>query len=63
MPFKICFTKVRIDGAVQDITAKMQLDRYMIHDIEIVIDRIVADEKDRYRIGQSVGRSLKDERV
>ena len=54
------FTKVRIDGAVQDITAKMQLDRYMIHDIEIVIDRIVADEKDRYRIGQSVGRSLKE---
>ena len=54
------FTKVRVDGAVQDITAKMQLDRYMIHDIEIVIDRIVADEKDRYRIGQSVGRSLKE---
>ena len=54
------FTKVRIDGTVQEINAKMQLDRYMIHDIEIVIDRIVADEKDRYRIGQSVGRSLKE---
>ena len=54
------FTKVRIDGAILDITAKMQLDRYMIHDIEIVIDRIVSDEKDRYRIGQSVGRSLKE---
>ena len=50
----------RIDGTVQEINAKMQLDRYMIHDIEIVIDRIVADEKDRYRIGQSVGRSLKE---
>ena len=54
------FTKVRIDGDIQDITAKMQVDRYKIHDIEIVIDRIVSDEKDRYRIGQSVGRSLKE---
>ena len=54
------YTKVRIDGEVLDITAKMQLDRYKIHDIEMVIDRIVADEKDRYRIGQSVGRSLKE---
>ena len=54
------YTKVRVDGEVQDITAKMQLDRYKIHDIEIVIDRIVADEKDRYRIGQSITKSLKE---
>src|SRR6187431_2714013 len=54
------YTKVRIDGEVQEITAKMQLDRYKIHDIEVVIDRIIADEKDRYRIGQSVARSLKE---
>ena len=54
------YSKVRIDEEVQDITAKMQLDRYKIHDIEIVIDRILADEKDRYRIGQSVARSLKE---
>lgn len=54
------FAKVRIDGEIQDITAKMQVDRYKIHDIEVVIDRIVADEKDRYRISQSVGKSLKE---
>ncbi len=54
------FTKVRVDGAIEEITAKMQLDRYKIHDIEIVIDRIVADAKDRFRIGQSVARSLKE---
>ncbi|MBX2969168.1 MAG: excinuclease ABC subunit UvrA [Cyclobacteriaceae bacterium] len=54
------FTKVRVDGEVLDITAKMQVDRYKIHDIEIVIDRIVADEKDRVRIGQSINRSLKE---
>src|SRR4051812_32295675 len=54
------YTKVRIDGEVQDIVAKMQLDRYKIHDIDVVIDRIVADEKDRHRIGQSISKSLKE---
>ena len=54
------FTKVRIDGKIEEITAKMQLDRYKIHDIEIVIDRIVAEAKDRFRIGHSVARSLKE---
>ncbi len=34
------FTKVRIDGEVKDIVSKMQIDRYKIHDIEIVIDRL-----------------------
>ncbi len=54
------FTKVRVDGEVQEISAKMQLDRYKIHDIEVVIDRIVADPGDRFRIAQSVARSLKE---
>jgi excinuclease ABC subunit A len=54
------FTKVRVDGEVQEITAKMQVDRYKIHDIEVVIDRIVPDPKDRTRIGQSINKSLKE---
>lgn len=54
------YSKVRVDGDLMDITAKMQVDRYKIHDIEIVIDRIVADGKDRARIGQSINRSLKE---
>ena len=54
------YTKVRVDGEIQDITAKMQVDRYKIHDIEIVMDRIVADPKDRARIGQSINKSLKE---
>ncbi|MCD9016147.1 excinuclease ABC subunit UvrA [Parachryseolinea silvisoli] len=54
------YTKVRIDGDVQEITAKMQVDRYKIHDIEVVMDRIVADPKDKHRIGQSIAKSLKE---
>ena len=54
------YTKVRVDGEILEITAKMQVDRYKIHDIEIVMDRIVADSKDRARIGQSINKSLKE---
>jgi excinuclease ABC subunit A len=55
---KMGFSKVRVDGVVLDIVPKMQVDRYKIHDIEIVIDRIVADESDRFRITQSLKSGL-----
>jgi len=55
---KMGFTKVRVDGEIQDIVPKMQLDRYKIHDIEVVIDRIVVKEEDRFRLSQSVGMAL-----
>jgi excinuclease ABC subunit A len=54
------YTKVRVDGEILEITAKMQLDRFKIHDIEIVVDRIVPDIKERHRIGQSVNLALKE---
>ena len=56
---KAGFTKVRVDGEIQEIVPKMQLDRYKIHDIEIVIDRIKVQEKDRYRLSQSVTEAFK----
>jgi excinuclease ABC subunit A len=54
------YTKVRVDEELLEISAKMQVDRYKIHDIEIVMDRIVVDMKDRARIGQSINKSLKE---
>lgn len=54
------YSKVRVDGAMQDIVAKMQADRFKIHDIEIVIDRIAPEAKDRHRITQSVNTALKE---
>jgi excinuclease ABC subunit A len=56
---KLGYTKVRVDGEVQDITPKMQLDRYKIHDIEIVVDRLIPKSDDRFRLSQSVGTTLK----
>ncbi len=55
---KMGFTKVRVDGVVMDMVPKMQVDRYKTHDIEIVVDRIIADPEDRYRIAQSVKTAL-----
>jgi excinuclease ABC subunit A len=54
------YTKVRVDGEVMEITPKTQLDRFKIHDIEIVIDRIVPDAKDRHRISQSINTAMKE---
>lgn len=54
------YTRVRVDGELRELTAKMQVDRFKIHDIEIVIDRIVPAVKDRARIAQSVNRALKE---
>jgi excinuclease ABC subunit A len=53
------FLKVRIDGEVKDLTPKLQVDRYKIHDIEVVIDRFEVTEDIKTRISQSVQQALK----
>ncbi|UOQ98683.1 excinuclease ABC subunit UvrA [Hymenobacter sp. 5317J-9] len=55
---KLGFAKVRVDGEILDITPKMQVDRYKIHDIEIVIDRLIVKEEDRFRLSGSVQNAL-----
>ncbi|WP_423818699.1 excinuclease ABC subunit UvrA [Salinimicrobium sp. TIG7-5_MAKvit] len=40
------FVKVRVDGEVRDIIKGMKLDRYKIHDIEIVVDRLKISSND-----------------
>ncbi|MFN3940924.1 MAG: excinuclease ABC subunit UvrA, partial [Chitinophagales bacterium] len=53
------YLKVRIDGEIKDLVPKMQVDRYKVHDIEIVIDRFKTDANDIQRITQSVSSALK----
>lgn len=53
------FLKVRIDGEVTDLTPKLQVDRYKIHDIEVVIDRLQVTDEMKLRLSQSVQQSLK----
>lgn len=55
---KMGFAKVRVNGEIGDLVPKMQVDRYKTHDIEIVVDRIIVKEADKYRINQSVKTAL-----
>jgi excinuclease ABC subunit A len=53
------FLKVRVDGEIKDLAPKMQVDRYKIHDIELVVDRLKVTKDLRTRVSQSVQQSLK----
>jgi excinuclease ABC subunit A len=53
------FLRARVDGELMELTTRIQLDRYKVHDIEIVIDRIPVTADDRQRISESVKLALK----
>ncbi|MBU1759818.1 MAG: excinuclease ABC subunit UvrA, partial [Bacteroidetes bacterium] len=53
------YLKVRVDGEIVDVVPKMQVDRYKIHDIETVVDRLVVSEKDKKRLYTSIQSALK----
>ena len=53
------YTKVRVDQIVMDLSPGMKVDRYKVHDIEVVIDRIkVSPDKER-RLSTSLQAALK----
>jgi excinuclease ABC subunit A len=52
------YLKVRVDGEVKDLVPKMQVDRYKIHDIEVVIDRMAVTDEMKVRLSQSVQKTL-----
>lgn len=51
------FVKVRVDGEVREIIKGMKLDRYKIHDIEIVVDRLKITSLEE--VGNRLGESIK----
>ena len=53
------YLKVRVDGHIIDLEAKMQLDRYKIHDIEAVIDRLSVKEENDLKLQKSIEDALK----
>jgi len=58
---KMGYSKVRVDGEIRDLIFNMQVDRFKVHDIEIVIDRIRLDgsKGTDLRVRQSVQTALK----
>jgi excinuclease ABC subunit A len=53
------FVKVRIDGEIKDIQKDMQVSRYKIHDIDIVIDRLMISNNIKSRVSGSVETALR----
>ena len=53
------FNKVRVDGEIKDLVPKMQVDRYKIHDIEMVIDRLEIAKDISGRLYQSLQTAMK----
>jgi len=53
------FVKARVDGEIIELKPKYQVDRYKIHDIEIVVDRLPVTEAMKVRLGDSIAQCLK----
>ena len=52
------YTKMRVDGVIIDIKPGMMVDRYKIHDIEVVIDRIKIEKDKRERVSASIDTAM-----
>ncbi|MCC6398268.1 MAG: excinuclease ABC subunit UvrA, partial [Bacteroidetes bacterium] len=52
------FIRVRIDGVVRELAKGLQADRYKVHNIEIVVDRLIIRKDSRSRVADSVDVAL-----
>lgn len=53
------FLRVRVDGKIREISPGMKVDRYKVHDIEIVVDKLKVDESHRKHIAESLQIAMK----
>lgn len=52
------YMSVRIDGEIRELTFGMRVDRYKNHNIEVVIDKLIVNEKDRQRLKDSMTQAM-----
>ena len=52
------YVRARIDGDIVELTPGHRVDRYKVHDIEVVVDRVVVRTQDETRIHKSVHTAL-----
>ncbi len=50
---------VRVDGEIREIEKGMRLDRYKIHDVELVVDRLVASSESETRLATSLKEAMR----
>ena len=53
------YLNVRVDGEIREIVVGMKLDRYRNHSIELVVDKLKVDDKDRQRLKDTVSVAMK----
>ncbi len=53
------FLRARADGEVMDLTSRPRLDRYKVHDIELVVDRIKVGGSSDKRLAETVQTAMK----
>jgi excinuclease ABC subunit A len=56
---KAGYVRVRVDGEVRDAAETPSLDRYKMHSIEVVIDRLAVDDDIQTRLADSLETALK----
>ncbi len=53
------FLRIRVDGEIQELMPGMKVDRYKLHDIETVVDRLVVEPKRRKHLKASLQTAMK----
>jgi len=53
------YLTVRVDGVIQEIKSGMKLDRYKMHSVETVIDKLIVSQHDRNRLKESLRTAMK----
>ena len=56
---KAGFVRARVDGKVYEVTEKIKFDKYKVHNIEVVIDRLNITAQVKERLSDSVETALK----
>jgi len=56
---KAGFIRCRVDGVIHELPAKIRLEKYKIHHIEVVVDRLVVNSGIKNRLSDSVETALK----
>jgi excinuclease ABC subunit A len=53
------FLRIRVDGDIRELAFGMQLDRYKVHDIEVVVDRFSVGKNIENRLKKSLETAMK----
>ncbi len=56
---KAGFVRCRVDGKIYELPVKLKLGKYKLHNIEIIVDRLIVNSNNKSRLTDSVETALK----